>query len=116
MEKINAERAKAAEVEKQVGDINREASAMSKKFLDEIFEVEIKKVPEAEQAAFRIARDTPKDKHTPEQKALIKKYPSALALYSLDLYDKKKQDIVDAKMAEAKQEFEYYPTKWVSPS
>ena len=38
---------------------------------------------------------------TPEQKALIKKYPSALATYSLDLYDKKKQDIVDAKMAEA---------------
>lgn len=95
------ERAKAAEIEKQALEINREAQAMSKKFLDEIFEVEIKKVPEAEQAAFRIARDTPKEKHTPEQKALIKKYPSALATYSLNLYDKKKQDIVDAKVAEA---------------
>lgn len=94
------ERAKANEIEKRVGDINREAQAMSKKFLDEIFEVEIKKVPEAEQAAFRVARDTPKDKQTPEQKALIKKYPSALATYSLDLYDKKKQDLVLAKMAE----------------
>ncbi len=96
------ERAKAAEIEVKAKEIEVEARAMSKKFLDEIFEVEIKKVPEAEQAAFRIARDTPKEKHTPEQKALIKKYPSALATYSLDLYDKKKQDIVDAKMAEAK--------------
>lgn len=96
-----AERAKAAEIEKQAQVIRAEATAMSKKFLDEIFEVEIKKVPEAEQAAFRIARATPKDKHTPEQKALIKKYPSALATYSLDLYDKKKQDLVEAKVAEA---------------
>lgn len=96
------ERNKANEIEKQVGEINREAQAMSKKFLDEIFEVEIKKVPEAEQAAFRIARDTPKDKQTVEQKALIKKYPSALATYSLNLYDQKKQDIVDAKTAEGK--------------
>jgi hypothetical protein len=95
------ERAKAAEIEVKAKEIEVEARAMSKKFLDEIFEVEIKKVPEAEQAAFRVARDTPVAKQTPEQKALIKKYPSALATYSLDLYDKKKQDIVDAKMAEA---------------
>jgi Protein of unknown function (DUF1549)/Protein of unknown function (DUF1553)/Planctomycete cytochrome C len=96
------QRAKANEIEKKVGDINREAQAMSKKFLDEIFEVEIKKVPEAEQAAFRVARDTPVAKQTAEQKALIKKYPSALATYSLNLYDQKKQDIVDAKVAEGK--------------
>ncbi|MCP5556590.1 MAG: PSD1 domain-containing protein [Verrucomicrobiaceae bacterium] len=96
------ERAKAAEIEAQAKLIEADARAMSKKFLDEIFEVEIKKVPEAEQAAFRIARDTPKEKQTPEQQALIKKYPSALATYSLNLYDQKKQDIVDAKMAEAK--------------
>ncbi|MDI1313953.1 PSD1 and planctomycete cytochrome C domain-containing protein [Prosthecobacter sp.] len=96
------ERAQAAAVEVKAKEIEVEARAMSKKFLDEIFEVEIKKVPEAEQAAFRIARDTPKEKHTPEQKTLIKKYPSALATYSLNLYDQKKQNIVDAKMAEAK--------------
>lgn len=95
------ERAKAAEIEVKAKEIEAEARAMSKKFLDEIFEVEIKKVPQAEQAAFRVARDTPTAKQTPEQKALIKKYPSALATYSLDLYDKKKQDLVDAKMAEA---------------
>jgi cytochrome c553 len=95
------ERAKANAIEVQVGDINREAQAMSKRFLDEIFEVEILKLPEPEREPYRQARATPKDKQTPEQKALIKKYPSALALYSLDLYDKKKQDEVLAKMAEA---------------
>lgn len=95
------DRAKAAAVEKQARAIEDEARAMSKKFLDEIFEVEILKLPEADRAPFRAARATPKEKQTPEQKALIKKYPSALATYSLDLYDKKKQDLVDAKMAEA---------------
>ena len=95
------ERAKASEIEARAKEIEVEARAMSKKFLDEIFEVEIKKVPQAEQAAFRVARDTPVAKQTAEQKALIKKYPSALATYSLNLYDQKKQDIVDAKMAEA---------------
>ena len=95
------ERAQAAKIEAQAKAIEADARAMSKKFLDEIFEVEILKLPEAERAPFRVARATPKDKQTPEQKALIKKYPSALATYSLDLYDKKKQDLVDAKMAEA---------------
>jgi hypothetical protein len=95
------ERAKADEIEAKAKEIEVEARAMSKKFLDEIFEVEIKKVPQAEQAAFRVARDTPVANQTPEQKALIKKYPSALATYALDLYDKKRQDLVDAKMAEA---------------
>jgi cytochrome c553 len=95
------DRAKAAEIETRARAIEDEARAMSKKFLDAIFEVEILKLPEAERAPFRAARATPAAKQTPEQKALIKKYPSALATYSLDLYDKKKQDLVDAKMAEA---------------
>jgi cytochrome c553 len=95
------ERAQAAAIEAKAKEIEAEARAMSKRFLDEIFEVEIKKIPEAEQAAFRVARATPAANHTPEQKALIKKYPAALATYSLNLYDQKKQDLVDAKMAEA---------------
>ena len=95
------ERAKANVIEKQVGDINREAQAMSKKFLDEIFEKEVVKLPEADREPYRAARATVEKSRTPEQKALIKKHPSALALYSLDLYDKKKQEEVLAKMAEA---------------
>ncbi|MDB6119811.1 MAG: Planctomycete cytochrome, partial [Verrucomicrobiaceae bacterium] len=94
------EKAKANAIELKVGEINREAQAMSKKFLDEIFEKEIVKLPEADRKPYREARATDKNKQTPEQKALIKKYPSALALYSLNLYDQKLQDLVDAKVAE----------------
>lgn len=95
------ERACAAEIEAKAKEIEAEARAMSKKFLDEIFEVEILKLPEAERTPYRTARATAEKDRTPEQKALIKKYPSALATYSLNLYDQKKQDLVDAKMAEA---------------
>lgn len=95
------ERARAAEIEAKAKEIEAEARAMSKTFLDEIFEVEILKLPEAERAPYRVARATAEKDRTPEQKALIKKYPSALATYSLNLYDQKKQDLVDAKMAEA---------------
>ncbi len=95
------ERARAAEIEVQAKAIETEARAMGKKFLDEIFEVEILKLPEAEREPYRLARATVEKSRTPEQKALLKKYPSALALYSLNLYDQKKQDLVDAKMAEA---------------
>ncbi len=94
------ERAKANEIEKQVGDLNREAQAMSKKFLDDIFEKEVVKLPEAEREPYRAARATAEKDRTPEQKALIKKYPSALALYSLDLYDKDAQKKVLEKIAE----------------
>jgi hypothetical protein len=74
---------------------------MSKKFLDEIFEVEVLKLPEADREPYRLARATADKDRTPGQKDLIKKYPSALALYSLDLYDPKKQELVAAKSAEA---------------
>lgn len=93
--------AKAAEIEKAAAVIDAEARAMSKKFLDEIFEVEILKLPEAEREPYRQARATADKDRTEEQKTLIKKYPSALALYSLNLYDQKKQDLVNAKSKEA---------------
>jgi len=96
------ERAKANEIEKQVGDINREWQAMNKKFLDEVFEEQIVKLPEEEREPYRAARAKAEKDRTPEQKALIKKYPKALALYSLDLYDKKRWQQVLDKQAEAK--------------
>ncbi|HRJ09981.1 MAG TPA: PSD1 and planctomycete cytochrome C domain-containing protein [Prosthecobacter sp.] len=105
------ERAKAAGIEKAAQAIEAEAREMSKKFLDEIFEMEILKLPEDEREPYREARATPKDKQTEAQKALIKKHPSALALYSLNLYDQKKQDQVDAKMAEAKKLRETKPAE-----
>ncbi|HSI12156.1 MAG TPA: DUF1549 domain-containing protein, partial [Chthoniobacter sp.] len=95
------ERAKADEIEKQAKAIDAEAQAMSKKFLDEIFEKEIVKLPEEEREPYRAARATAVKDRTAEQKALIKKYPSALATYSLDLYDAALQKKVTDKQAEA---------------
>jgi hypothetical protein len=74
---------------------------MSKRFLDEIFEKEVVKLPEAERETYRAARATADKDRSPEQKALIKKYPSALALYSLDLYDTALQKKVTDRRAEA---------------
>jgi hypothetical protein len=74
---------------------------MYKDALDVIFEQKILEVPEAERAAYRVARNTPVAKRTKEQAALIKKYFSAQATFGLDLYDKKADDKVIAKRAEA---------------
>ncbi len=95
------ERAKAAEIETQAIAIEAEANAMNKKFLDEIFEKQIVKLPEEEREPYRAARAKPEKDRTPEQKALLKKYPSALALYALDLYDKALDNKVKDKRAEA---------------
>ena len=95
------EHAKAAEIEKAAAAIDAEAREMSKKFLDEIFEVEVLKLPEEDREPYREARATADKDRTDEQKTLIKKYPSALALYSLNLYSKEKQELVDAKTKEA---------------
>jgi hypothetical protein len=95
------EHAQAAEIEKQAKVIDTEAAAMNTKFLDEIFEKEIVKLPEAEREPYRVARATAAKDRTPEQAALIKKYPSALALFSLNLYDAALDKKVNDKRAEA---------------
>ena len=95
------ERAKAAEIEKQAKVIDAAAAAMNKKFLDEIFEKEIVKLPEEDREPYRAARATVEKDRTPEQKALIKKYPSALALYALNLYDPALEKKVTDTQAEA---------------
>jgi mono/diheme cytochrome c family protein len=95
------ERAKADEIEKQAKLIDAEATAMNKKFLDEIFEKKILTLPEADREPYRAARATAEKDRTPEQTALIKKYPSALALYALNLYDPVIYKKVTDKQAEA---------------
>jgi mono/diheme cytochrome c family protein len=96
-----ADRNKAAEIEKSAQAIEAEAKKMERTFLDEIFEKKILELPEQERVPYRDARATEKAKRTPEQEALLKKYPSALALYSLNLYDTKASKLVDDKRAEA---------------
>ncbi|MFM8892885.1 MAG: DUF1553 domain-containing protein [Planctomycetia bacterium] len=97
------ERAKSEEIEKQARAIEDDAKAMEKRFLDEIFEKEVVKLPAEEREPYRAARATAADTRTPEQAALIKKYPSALALYSLDLYDREAQKKVTDRRNEAKE-------------
>ena len=70
-----AEKAKAAEIEAKAREIETAARAMSKKFLDEIFEVEILKLPEAERAPFREARATPKEKQTEARRPSSRSIP-----------------------------------------
>ncbi len=96
-----ADKAKAAEIEKQAAAIDAEATKMYKDALDVIFEKKILEVPEADRAAYRVARNTPVAKRTKEQAALIKKYFSAQATFGLDLYDKAADNKVIAKRAEA---------------
>ena len=96
-----ADKAKAAEIEKQAAAIDAEATKMYKAALDVIFEQKIIDVPEAERAAYRVARNLPVAKRTKEQAALIKKYFSSQATFGLDLYDKAADNKVIAKRAEA---------------
>lgn len=94
------ERARAAAIEADAAKIDAEADAMRKAFLDEIFEKEIVKLPEEVRDAYRTARATPDGERSDEQKALIRKYPAALATYSLDLYDPAKEKQVADRRAE----------------
>ncbi len=95
------ERAAAGLIEAQAATIDAEANSMRKTFLDEIFEREIVKLPEDVRDDYRKARDTPDGERSDDQKALIRKYPAALATYSLDLYDPAKEKQVNDKRAEA---------------
>jgi len=95
------ERAEAAGIERAAARFDAEARELNQCFLDDIFEEELLKLPEEDREPYRLARATPKAEQSPEQAALIRKHPSALALYSLNLYSKEKQDLVDAVRAEA---------------
>ena len=95
------DRNKAAAIEKQAVTIDAEAKRMERAFLDGIFEKKILDIPEPEREAYRDARATEKTNRTPEQAALLKKYPSALTLFSLNLYDPKADKQVQEKRSEA---------------
>jgi hypothetical protein len=95
------DREKAAEIEKQALAIDAEAKRMERAFLDGIFERKILELPDADREAYRTARATEKTARTPEQSALLKKYPSALCLFNLNLYDAKADKQVQEKRGEA---------------
>jgi len=96
-----SDRKKAADIEAKAKEIDAEAEKMRKEALEKVFEREMTKVPAADSNAVRTARNTARDKRTAEQKALLKKYPSADVQGALDLYDPEANKKVLAKKEEA---------------
>jgi cytochrome c553 len=95
------DRKKAEEIEKQARVIDEAANQMRKDFLEEVFQKELAKLPEEIRETAKEARNTKRDKRTPEQVALLKKHPSADVQGALDLYDPEKNKKVLAKQEEA---------------
>jgi hypothetical protein len=85
-----ANKAAAAEIEEKAKAILDERSKKQNEFIEATFEKELAKLPEDMQPAAREARETDAKKRTPEQKELIKKFPSLnVSAGSLYLYDSK---------------------------
>lgn len=95
------DRKKADEIEAEARKIDEAAAQLRKDLLEKVFEKELAKLPEDVRASAKTARNTPGDKRTPEQIALLKKHPSADVQGALDLYDPEANKKVLAKQDEA---------------
>lgn len=104
----DADRAKAAAVEAEVGRLQPDLDAKTRKFLDEALEKELTKFPEELRGKLRDAAKAPADKRNDEQKALLASRPSlnidagVLYQYNQAAADelKKDQEKINAKRAE----------------
>jgi hypothetical protein len=86
----DADRRLAAEIEKQAKEIERQRDEKQKQFIQQTFEAQLAKLPEAIREPIRMASDTPPAKRTAEQKKLLKDNPSVnVTAGSLYLYDSK---------------------------
>ncbi len=89
----DADRKRAAEIEKEAQAILATRSKKQQQFIDAVFERELAKLPQELRPSVRKARETPAQKRTAEQKSLLKKYPSVnVTAGSLYLYDRKAAD------------------------
>lgn len=85
-----ADRAQAAVVEAEAQLVEEERTRKQAEFIAATFEKELAKLPEELREAARAARDAPEKERTPEQKQLLKQYPSLnVSAGSLYLYDPK---------------------------
>ncbi|MBI3415509.1 MAG: PSD1 domain-containing protein [Verrucomicrobia bacterium] len=96
-----ADRAKAEEIETEARKLSDVAEKLRKELLEKVFEKELAKLPEEIRETVKTARNTPRDKRTPEQVALFKQYPSADVQGALDLYDPEANKKVQAEQAKA---------------
>jgi hypothetical protein len=89
----DADRARARQVEAEAARIDGERLRKQQEYIERTFQKELKKLPEAVRETVRLARDTPPAKRTPQQKQLLKEYPSVnVTAGSLYLYDPKAAD------------------------
>ncbi|MCB1096126.1 MAG: PSD1 domain-containing protein [Verrucomicrobiae bacterium] len=95
------DRAKAELIEADARKVDEEVNALRKKLLDEVFEIELTRLPENLREAARTARGTPAGERTDEQRALFKEFPAADVQGALDLYDPERNKQVTAKQGEA---------------
>jgi hypothetical protein len=95
------DRKKADAIEVEAKKIDEAANQMRKDFLEEVFKKELAKLPDDIRETVKEARNTAGNKRTPEQVALLKKYPSADVQGALDLYDPEANKKVTAKQEEA---------------
>ena len=70
------ERQKAADVDKELSDLEGKRVAELDTIVADIFEKEVMKLPEEQREAARTAKTTAADKRTPEQQKLMRDYPS----------------------------------------
>ena len=95
------DRKKAEAIEVEAKKIDEEAERMRKDFLEKVFEKELAKLPEDIRETVKVARNTPRDKRSAEQVALLKVHPSADVQGALDLYDPASNKKVLEKQGEA---------------
>ncbi len=89
----SADREAAAAIEQKAKAVEAERTKKQQEFIDRTLEKELAKLPEEIRETVRGARDTPQKERTPEQTALLKKYPSTnVSAGSLYLYDRKAAD------------------------
>jgi hypothetical protein len=98
-----ADRDKAEAIEAEAKKMDEDRKKKYQEALDKVFEKEIVKVPEDIREQVRVARNTPLEKLSAEQKKLLRERPSANVRGSLDLYDKAADNALkeEAKKAEA---------------
>jgi hypothetical protein len=103
----DADRAKAAAIDAEVLRLQKDVDAKTQKYVAAALEKELAKVPEPLRNELRVARETPPEKRTVEQKKLVDTHPSLnisagiLYQYNQSAADelKKDQERVSAKRA-----------------
>ncbi len=89
----DADRKEAERIEAEAKAVDAERLKKQEEFIERTFQKELAKLPDAEREPVRLARTTAEVKRTPQQRELMKRYPSVnVSAGSLYLYDKKAAD------------------------